>query len=531
MREIRYGLERGLDVSHYINVLFRERQMKEIRIGLQDGLDVTSYARLLYSATDMKEKRKALYMQEKYEKISEMSYDYDDLETGIHIYVEKGLREAGIVLSKNLPSDYTKDDLYKLMRNYDITYGFNGDSLPNNLANLPLQVKIPVMFAKKPVEGINGYYEYCFDCSDNIKPTINSDGTVNYFAPKDYKAIKRGDTVAVLIEATRGEKGIDVMGNAIEGNIGINPEPIESDDLIMSRDRKKYLAKKDGYLSMRNNHVYILACLEFSKDVGYTDGKITYDGSIKINGNILGNAEIVATGDIVVTGFVETANLTAGRDVVIGGGLNGDDQGRIIAKGNVTAAFFENAYIEAEGDVEVGYILNSNVRCKGKLSTRGKKSMICGGSVSAQEGIRTNVVGSKQGVDTFIAVGNEDNSDEIEEYNQYLSEKRLIMDDIVKLREAMDALIQKVGPLNARQNPVYIKLQQAIDVKKSLKEKVEANIKELEYRRKKNSEVTIEIGNIIYENTRISVKGNKLRITKDNRKCVISAVGRKVVIE
>ena len=530
MREIRYGLERGLDVSHYVNVLFRERQMKEIRIGLQDGLDVTSYARLLYSATDMREKRRAIYMNEVYPNISEKSYDYDDPETGIHIYVKKGLREAGIVLNKSLPKDFTRDSLFKLMKSYDILYGFDASSIPDNLSNLPLRVKIPIMFAQKPVEGKDGYFDFKFNCSDNVKPTINSDGSVNYFTPKDYKAIKRGDVVAVLVRATKGANGIDVMGNVIEGNIGQNPEPLKSDDLMLSRDKNMYLAKKDGYISIRDNQVYIFACLEFSKDVGYMDGKITYDGTIRINGNILGNADIVATGDIIISGYVGTARLTAGRDIVIGGGLNGDDEGSIVAKGNITAAFFENAFVEAQGDIDVGYVLNSDVKCKGKLTTKGKKSMICGGKVNAIEGISTSVIGSKQGVETYVSVGKEGN-DDIEEYNGYLNEKRIIEDDLYKIREAMDSLIQKVGPLQARQNAVYIKLQQGLDVKKGIKEKIEDNIKDLEYRRKMSREVKISIGTCIYENTRVCVNGNKLRMNKDNKSCVISSEGRKVIIE
>ena len=101
MREIRYGLERNLDVSHYANVLFRERQMRQIRLGLQQGLDVSSYARLLFSATDMREKRRALFAKEKLNDIENLSYDYDDRATGIHIYVEPGLMEAGIVITVN----------------------------------------------------------------------------------------------------------------------------------------------------------------------------------------------------------------------------------------------------------------------------------------------------------------------------------------------------------------------------------------------------------------------------------------------
>ena len=44
MREIRLGLEEGLDVSKYANPNFTPLQMKEIIEGLKKGLDISKYA-------------------------------------------------------------------------------------------------------------------------------------------------------------------------------------------------------------------------------------------------------------------------------------------------------------------------------------------------------------------------------------------------------------------------------------------------------------------------------------------------------
>ena len=44
MKEIRLGLESGIDVTKYADPQFDFDQMREIRTGLEDGLDVSKYA-------------------------------------------------------------------------------------------------------------------------------------------------------------------------------------------------------------------------------------------------------------------------------------------------------------------------------------------------------------------------------------------------------------------------------------------------------------------------------------------------------
>jgi hypothetical protein len=43
MQQIRFGLEKSIDVSWYANPEFEWKQMKQIRLGLEEGLDVSYY--------------------------------------------------------------------------------------------------------------------------------------------------------------------------------------------------------------------------------------------------------------------------------------------------------------------------------------------------------------------------------------------------------------------------------------------------------------------------------------------------------
>ena len=60
MREIRIGLERGLDVSVYADPKYNVYQMQQIRIGLERGLDVSVYADPKYNCMQMQVMRARL---------------------------------------------------------------------------------------------------------------------------------------------------------------------------------------------------------------------------------------------------------------------------------------------------------------------------------------------------------------------------------------------------------------------------------------------------------------------------------------
>lgn len=529
MREIRYGLERGLDVSYYTNKYFRESQMREIRLGLQDKLDVEKYARIIYSPTDMREKRIKLFNDKYMNNLEDISYDYDDEETGIHIYVKPGLMEAGIVLKKQLPEKFTQRDLLRLMNTYDITEGFIGRMLPANLANLPLNTKITVMNGISPSDGVDGYYEYKFPREKNEKPKILEDGSVDYIAPKQYMAVNRGDVVAIYHQASLGSEGLTVTGTRVPAKVGKELPKLECNDIILSRDQVTYLSKKNGFVSYQGDDIKIMDYLTFDKDITLYDGRINYTGTVKINGSVQENAEITATGDIFVNGFVGPAKLKAGGSIIVKGGLNGDDRGSYVAKENVIAGFIENASIEAGGNIETGYILNSSVACEGTLVTTGRKSLICGGIIEAKKGITTGTVGSKAGTRTELICG-----DEYDDWNERSNIDELMKqneEESIKIRQVLDMLLQKMGSTVARTDEKFLKLQSTLNSKKDEREALQKELDILMQKRKEMEAINIMITKDVYNNTFININGNKLKVSEARRSTTFVCEGRSIVVK
>ena len=170
---------------------------------------------------------------------------------------------------------------------------------------------------------------------------------------------------------------------------------------------------------------------------------------------------IEASGDISINGFVEGAQLKAGGNIMISRGVNGNDKGVIEAGGSVTCAFLENVKVTAGANIESGYILNCEASCKGGIKTEGRRSSICGGSVVAFTGIETGVLGSTAGVRTSVRLGEKLNF--AVRLNAVIKKRREMEAAMNKTRNAMAEVLKRLGPMQGRQHPIFLKFQDMLD--------------------------------------------------------------------
>lgn len=524
MREIRFGLERKLDVTKYNSKYYQDLQMHEIRLGMQDGLNVSSYAKLYFTANRMRKVRRDLFAEQYADSMDTLRYDYDDNRFGMHIYVEPGLMEAGIILSRDLPGHFTKKNLLRIMESYDITEGFAELELPRNLSNLPKGAKIPVMHGKPAVFGKDGYYEFLFNFVDNT-PVVNENGSVDYFAGRNYTSVKKGSKIAVYHCAEKGEDGLTVTGIPLKGSYGKELESLTG-DVELLEDGITYVATKDGFINFHDGSLSIMDNLEFKEDLTVNDGNINYEGNVIVKGSVHEGVVISSSGDIVISGYVESATLNAGGDIIISGGVNADGVGVINAEHNIVAGFFENANISAGGNIETGYILNCDIECKGMLTTKGKRSMISGGYVSAGDGIQTAVIGSKARNRTVVEISSDGDS---EEYMECAKERDRIDADIAKIEVALDAMVQKVGETLAKQNEAYIKLSTSLDFKREDREDIQRQLAVIEQKRIERNQRSINVSNVAYENSVICINGNKLTLKEDVKNPIFKSQGRTII--
>ena len=163
------------------------------------------------------------------------------------------------------------------------------------------------------------------------------------------------------------------------------------------------------------------------------------------------------------------------------------------------------------------------------LKTKGKKSLICGGKVIAENGIETGTIGSKGKARTYVEVGAVDDNDTDEYYALYRQKEKLDNDE-GRTHVVMETLIMKMGALKGRQDPNYIKLQAVMAQIKAQKDEVAKQLKELDYRRMKRNELSIEVSRNLYENTTVCINGNSLFVKEDRKRSTVRTNGRQIEI-
>ena len=524
MREIRIGLEQGLDVSWFCSKYYKDTQMREIRLGLMEGLDVSGYARLIYSLPDMQRRRQEL-LQAKYRRDPDsLDFQVQDPDTDVVIYTMDKLMTAYIQLKKPLPEKYSRKNLEVLLKIYGIENGLQLQEL-GEPGKLPVGEAILVAKGDDPVTGEDGFYEYFVDNLEEAGPHVDEEGNVDYMAQKQFCYIQPGQKVALYHPATHGIPGKTVKGLELLTATGRNLPRLSLEKIRILDDGVTYVSKKEGYVTLKNGILNIVEQLEFKEDVGYGNN-IKFDGNIYIRANVLESAVIQAGGDIIVDGFVESAVLKAGKDIILRKGVNADNKGEIEAGGNVVAAFFENANVTAGGNVEADYILNSTVFCGDKVTTNGRRSMICGGRICAKNGIETGTVGNKFQIKTSLEVGN--NSGKSERTSELYRRRKELIAEMEKVREGMNTVLRKVGALNGRTNPIYLKFQDVLEQQK--KEMAELNKKEEEEEVEitNASRIFISVSTTAFENTKLVINGISRILKQDIVKARFFSKGREI---
>jgi hypothetical protein len=79
----------------------------------------------------------------------------------------------------------------------------------------------------------------------------------------------------------------------------------------------------DGQVQINNGRVDVVSVLNIAGDVGYGTGNIDFTGSVFVEGTVLHGFSVKASENIEIKGALEGANIEAGGDVNLLGGVKG----------------------------------------------------------------------------------------------------------------------------------------------------------------------------------------------------------------
>lgn len=328
-----------------------------------------------------------------------------------------------------------KNEFIRELTSRGVKYGADDEAIDSLMKNKKYCTDIIVATGLPAKQGSDAEIEYFFNTNPKIRPTLNEDGSVDFFNLNTINHCKKGELLARLTPAVVGQAGINVKGERIR------PRDVRSmvlkygHNIEINETKTELYSMVDGHVSYVEGKVFVSNVLVV-ENVDNSVGNIDYDGSVRVNGNVCENFTVKAGGSIEVRGVVEGAYLEAGGNIIIARGMNGMHKGVLKSNGNIISKFIENATATAYGYVETESIIHSNVIAGTEVHVNGKRGMISGGRVCASLSISVKNLGSGMGSDTIVEVGVDANTKqkvvalqkEITEINKQLATINPVLD-------------------------------------------------------------------------------------------------------
>jgi hypothetical protein len=235
-------------------------------------------------------------------------------------------------------------------------------------------------------------------------------GTVDYHFDAPIINVHEGQEVARRTAPTAGTPGTDVLGGPVAPppSDDRTPRPMLRIVATEAGGITRYTATEAGELRFDETHNTITVATEYihKGDVTVAHGDIIFVRDVAITGNVVENAVIRAGGNVRIVGLVGAATIEAGGNITVSQGIVAGGRGLVSARGNVDAAFAENAVIRAGGDVIIRKgVLNSDISASGSVVCTQGRGMIIGGITRAARVIEVRRLGAPTSAETQVIVG------------------------------------------------------------------------------------------------------------------------------
>lgn len=251
--------------------------------------------------------------------------------------------------------------------------------------------------------------------------------------------IQEGDLILTAEKLSGGSDGVDVYGTAIKASSG-ESAPIPGHDDTIGEETQgsttKYIAKKNGCLTLADDRLSVSASRELACDVDEKTGDIQFPGDLVVKGTIRTGRAVKAAGELRVEGGAEASLVSSDICVSMTEGIAGAGRGTVWAKQTIHLAFAENARLLAGQDITVdNYCFQCTVKTNGMVFMKGNPGVLLGGTIRASKGVEVYELGSEKTIRTSISFGqNYLVSDQIEVCEK---ESLKIRETIAKIDEEM----------------------------------------------------------------------------------------------
>lgn len=259
--------------------------------------------------------------------------------------------------------------------------------------------------AVAPIEAQDGRFEWAPELRP--PPRLDSEGRIDPFSVDAIVTVAEGTTIGRLVPPQDGVAGADVFGQPLAPR-RTKGQPIQLGAGVRGVEDAggvSVVATRAGRVAEERLKLSVNEQLDVSGDVDFASGSIQSLVDVVVRGTVRAKFHVHTQGSLSVGKAVEAADIQAGGDVVVHGGVFGANRtGRTQAGGTVRATLFNEVVVVSGGTIAFEReILNCDVRTQDRVVS--ENGTIIGGHTYARNGIAIGVAGSEAGVQTELAIG------------------------------------------------------------------------------------------------------------------------------
>jgi len=383
--------------------------------------------------------------------------------TRVAVTVSKDFMTASILLRTPQENDgpLTFEEVIDELKENEVIFGIDQEAIRNAVNDGTYNAPLRVAVGRMSERGANSSFVYNFDTSQELRPKEGEDGLIDYKDISFIQNTEKGAVLATKVPPTLGQPGMNVKGKEIKAtdgrdlpfNNGINTE--------VSEDGLSLLATAAGAIQFQHGKISVLDVIVIKGDVDHTVGNLDCRGSLKVTGGIKAGFKLKIDGDLEVNGNVEDAEIRVKGNIMIKGGFFGERGGLMEAGGDITVKYAEGQRLVSGNEIQIGgEIINCRVEAGQRVTVKGRRGKIIGGSVRARREIRAAVLGSEAGTLTELQVAYD--PELMARYYEVAKEIQRIHDDTTRVKEALYVLyrLQMENKLPPDKKTALAKLEQ-----------------------------------------------------------------------
>ncbi|MEW6238296.1 MAG: FapA family protein [Candidatus Omnitrophota bacterium] len=454
---------------------------------------------------------------------------------GIGLEVSASKMSATLEIKLEAAEHYTPEDILKYLGDNNLATSVDSDAIRRIFDEGLFNQSVAAARGIPPKDGEDGYVDWSIDLSilEGAK-LVEKGGRVDWKEKHHVLQVAADQKLAVLADPTPGEAGVNVYGEEIPPKPGKPAKFPAGKGLRINEDGTELFAEITGAVSMVDGKVSVSPILNIQGDVSLKTGNINYQETVEISGGVLSDFKIIAGQDIHINGLVEAAELTAGGNIYIAGGIQGYEKAKIRAGGDVVVKYINNAFVEAGGDVVVnGAISNSNVRAKKSVIVSGSKAVVVGGRISAEKEISASVIGSEIGSKTSLELG----QDLVALINSMKDEEKKMESlaaNYKKMQQANHTLneLRDKGKITPQQEELRLKIiRSGLHLQAQVKKmKNDIHLMEKQVETGRSQQKGIAAREVAWPGVMISIMGNLFPVKAMTSKAIFALRGREIEV-